>query len=813
MAGNDISSLIQDIYDRYKENQKDKKPEEQMYMSEEEFKANLKSMVNKSDIEDKFMLYNEIYLNITEDALEIDTTGNITISPKVIVNAEKEVIRRLEEKKNVEKSKIGITEVVVGKTILDMTKEEYDKLTNEQKRSVFAKSTESLFGSEDLASNAFDLIEQTGVTTEKIEDLDDIIGEIKDNKPLTVQQKERLEAFGIEADVNNSTYLKMQADVQKILSQMINGRFGKILSSSDGEKKYLKPERIAYLSEFAKLNMSMEEKINIIRYNEEFIDLDETEMALVSELLENPKLLEYISKTFVMAAQVKYKLTELLKDVPAELREEAVGIIVDDKSKLGQLQDLPSAIAKLAEAAPIIAEGKNIDKKTPQVVDHLYNEICRDTTYWYGIKDNINDMIAGYLDMSTNPFQTNSQNQTPLGKQIVYEARHGEYTGKTTEDNIVGNASLIGEEKKTFEARLEQTLEELKKSKYANVLMSKDGRINMDFLSRCSEMLRSDIDREQFLSRLNIEKDAFGLDDSMIDVLAKGLRTGELPAELAKFSELYASYRRPENDSIGENEIGSIPNTVFSGLDEYKTLKGTTLKLEDILRAKQTVEEPEITEDVVEMEGDFEAELAAISDMQPDMFAGMFESMAEEMVFDVEQPVVETEKQEQTVPEIDSTEERSDNPISQDKGVQITDSTVADNMVQGIQIEDIAIDEIVTNTMSNENLPKKITWVDKVRASVDAFGKNVKKAFGSFISAITGKGGENNTGTNNTTTTTTSSNAGQNKPVQEVNNFVPTVELNLKQAQQATKAAEEAKKNNDARGTDEPTQDDSEIGE
>lgn len=130
----------------------------------------------------------------------------------------------------------------------------------------------------------------------------------------------------------------------------------------------------------------------------------------------------------------------------------------------------------------------------------------------------------------------------------------------------------------------------------------------------------------------------------------------------------------------------------------------------------------------------------------------------------------------------------------------------------GIQVEDITIDEEPTNTMNNENLPKKITWVDKVRASVDAFGKNVKKAFGSFISAITGKGGENNSAANNSTSST-SSNSGQNKHVQEVKNFVPTVELNLKQAQQATKAAEESKKNNDARGTDEPTQDDSEIGE
>ena len=329
--------------------------------------------------------------------------------------------------------------------------------------------------------------------------------------------------------------------------------------------------------------------------------------------------------------------------------------------------------------------------------------------------------------------------------------------------------------------------------------------------SLLSSLPYSKFDIKTITEFIRENSEQYGLNNDEIGKVLRGIQGVQSVEELGNVED-FRNVGKDYTYLLGQKQKGNIAKGVLDVIEGYKASKGTTLKLEDVLRAKQTVEEPEITEDVVEMESDFEAELAAISDMQPDMFAGMFESMAEEMVFDVEQPVVETEKKEQTVPEIDSTEERSDNPIPQDKGVQITDSTVEDNMVQGIQIEDIAVDENLINTMNNENLPKKITWVDKVRASVDAFGKNVKKAFGSFISAITGKGGENNSGANNSTSST-SSNAGQNKPVQEVNNFVPTVELNLKQAQQATKAAEEAKKNNDARGTDEPTQDDSEIGE
>lgn len=119
-----------------------------------------------------------------------------------------------------------------------------------------------------------------------------------------------------------------------------------------------------------------------------------------------------------------------------------------------------------------------------------------------------------------------------------------------------------------------------------------------------------------------------------------------------------------------------------------------------------------------------------------------------------------------------------------------------------LHVEEVQVDKALVEVKKSrfaefkESLPM---WMQK---AIDNVGK--------FFNRVTGKNGKNNTGTNNTTITT-SSNAGQNKPVQEFCNFVPTAELNLKKAQQDTKAAEEAKKNNDARGTDEPTQDDSEI--
>lgn len=704
MAGNDISSLIQDIYDRYKENQKDKKPEEQMYMSEEEFKANLKSMVNKSDIEDKFMLYNEIYLHITEDALEIDTTGNITISPKVIVNAEKEVIRRLEEHKNVENSKIGITEVVVGKTILDMTKEEYDNLSNEEKKEIYVNSTEKFWGSRENAVNSHDNLQalKINVNEEKITEASE---KIQDGKVLT--QEEYVEILPNERYIDDKDYQAAGLQIYNALINIANTEgIDALFKTDDNNMKIIDIDLITILIQLHEdKETTREEIIGLLKDRVE----DEAQIKKLTKLMDQPK---------------KYEAVIRLLDILGSMTMDRGGRIADLSKE--QLQEYVKRYNALIKDTNILEQIEIFSKELEVDAD------ISDTMYM-----RVNDIVK------TNNIIRGTLKETVDSLRNLVEQDYN-YIGWENSDNGNANRRVIGE-----------------------ITVDKTGRKNMF----------------ENLTEINLNQSGTIADmrskyDGTVNVTTYG-----------DFEKLQGLLRDKNRENNGNIYIGG-----------------------NVVDKTKTEPEPEITEDVVEMEADFEADLAAISDMQPDMFAGMFESMAEEIVVDAEQPGVETEKQEQTVPEIDSTEERGDNPIPQDKGIQITDSTVEDNMVQGIQIEDIAVDENLINTMNNENLPKKITWVDKVRASVDAFGKNVKKAFGSFISAITGKGGENNSGANNSTSST-SSNAGQNKPVQEVNNFVPTVELNLKQAQKATKAAEEAKKNNDARGTDEPTQDDSEIGE
>ena len=702
MAGNDISSLIQDIYDRYKENQKDKKPEEQMYMSEEEFKANLKSMVNKSDIEDKFMLYNEIYLHITEDALEIDTTGNITISPKVIVNAEKEVIRRLEEHKNVENSKIGITEVVVGKTILDMTKEEYDKLSREQKKEVFVNSTEAFWGSKEAAENAYENLDSIRVCADE-EKIIEATEKIQNGDVLTQEEYEKM--YPNEIYIKDNDYQAIGLQIHKAIVNIasIEG-IDALFETDENNMSVVDKDLITILIKGLDEGTSLSATIECLNGHIK----DEKRLKKIEQLMKQPK---------------KYEATIRLLDILGSMTMDRGGRIADLSKE--QIQEYAKSYNALYKGTDIFEQIEILSKELEtdaDISDNMYTRVDNIVKTNNQIRDTLKETVDSLRNLVEQDYN---------------------YIGWEHSDNGNANRRVIGE-----------------------ITVDKTGRKNMF----------------ENLTGINLNQSG-----TIADMRSKYFGTVNVTT-YGDFEKLQGLLRDKNRENNGNIYIGG-----------------------NVVDKTKTEPEPEITEDVVEMEGDFEADLAAISDMQPDMFAGMFESMAEEMVVDAEQPVVETEKQEQTVPEIDSTEERSDNPILQNKGVQITDSTVEDNLVQGIQIEDIAIDENVTKTMSNENLPKKITWVDKVRASVDAFGKNVKKVFGNFISAITGKSGENNTGTNNTTTTS-SSNAGQNKPVQEFSNFVPTVVLNLKQAQQATKAAEEAKKNNDARGNDEPTQDDSELG-
>lgn len=656
MAGNDISSLIQDIYDRYKENQKDKKPEEQMYMSEEEFKANLKSMVNKSEIEDKFMLYNEIYHNITEDALEIDTTGNITISPKVIVNAERAVVRRLEEQKSIDNSKIGIEEVVAVKSILDMTKEEYSMLSDEQKTELFVQSSEWIFGDDKdgaarFIDNArkFDFSKVRGATERYKQNL----GDEHANSKETVDN-------GIDA----------------VLELCAQSKEGKILIKKSKDEQGVEKE-------------VLDEDLLIV-----LTDMFSSNQWTEEQLYENLRKIGR-ERDFI---QIK---TEFNRD---------------------EFKDFVLTVKEVMDARTLYDQYLKADRTTGLT----YNSILDD------INVDIKEINFGHTDMSSV--------------------------------------------RKIF--------------KKINIKLEKESLIIPEGLKTGNPTIRFE-DKSVLTGAIkeNGENNARKINDILF---ANHIGRDEVDRSLSQFAR----------DAVVDQSKLVNPRSM--------DIEGTTKKYEGV-----TIDNPKdgVTFENVDLsETDFELSLASISDMEPDMFADMFSDMAEEIVF--EEPTFETEKvvQEDEIHEV----AEDDRTAQGEKETQILEEVGTEELtekeVKGIQVEDINVDETLTNTMNNENLPKKITWVDKVRASVDTFGKNVKKAFGSFISAITGKGGENNSGANNSTTST-SSNAGQNKPVQEVNNFVPTVELNLKQAQQATKAAEEAKKNNDARGTDEPTQDDSEIGE
>lgn len=701
MAGNDISSLIQDIYDRYKENQKDKKPEEQMYMSEEEFKANLKSMVNKSEIEDKFMLYNEIYHNITEDALEIDATGNITISPKVIVNAERAVVRRLEEQKSIDNSKIGIEEVVAGKTILDLTKEEYDKLSVEQRKEVFVNSTEGFWGSKEKAEEAFDNLGAISANVDE-KKLEDALDNVENGEILS--QEEIAELSPNERYIPNIDYQKIGIKLHKAVAR---------ISKIDG--------------------------IDAL-----FDENDKINIGLVGILIAG-----------------------LNEKQPRDVILASIDGWVKDKKQLEKLMDQPKKYEAAIRTLEILGDltnqrGIDLQNLTPEQLEMYakgHVELYGETNIFEEI-DNFTEKLEHEGELSEqgvfayNKFYATYQFIDKKNKELLKTVR--EYVRK---NNGIDSS--------------------IKENDAGSIVSEYIGTFGSNYESTKNETL-------------------FGIGNKKKSIVEA-------------FEELKPIGTIVDIQEQAEGIIKGITGEDDSKFKDYRALQDSYMKdLKEDKKDKATVQ-PEAPSDVdLEIEADFESSLASISDMEPDMFADMFSDMAEEIVF--EEPTFETEK---VVQEDENHEVAGDDRTAQgEKETQILEEVspkeLIEKEVKGIQVEDINVDETLTNTMNNENLPKKITWVDKVRASVDTFGKNVKKAFGSFISAITGKGGENNSGANNSTSST-SSNAGQNKPVQEFSNFVPTAELNLKKAQQDTKAAEEAKKNNDARGTDEPTQDDSEI--
>lgn len=683
MAGNDISSLIQDIYRKYNESQKNKKIEERIYMTEDAFRANLEDMVKKSFIEDKKMLYNEIYRRISENALEIDSSGNVVISPKLIFTIEEDIKIKAEQdelmkKSNKLKNDENITHV--------MTKEMFDKLPSDERRKIVVDGVSVLFDgdikkSEDFVSavNSTDLSQVDGasISAERLRQNDYI---------LTSEDEGYVyNKYGNKEYNSNGTSAVILVD--EALEELKNNPIWQLIAPQNPDENI---EDSYYFTVLAQKIIKQES------FSEE--DLQDL-------FRDDPKRLEILSKM-----DGKFDINML-------------------KSFMTTFYDVLAFrnMAILEENASTV---NSFDIDTLKKMG-LFNEQLKKggVPYFQISKDNVKSTNTVYADL-IQKFDRNIPIQNLAQEQINHDVVE---------------------------------------------------------LGTKGENVRTGVKGKQILPDMTADMDR-----------VKGMISDFYKRENTRYHGLDNFVPQFVDTSIAKRRYEDLVTETKGKKDEELISDGTEIEDKKDFTA--------------EMEADFESSLASISDMEPDMFADMFSDMAEEIVF--EETTFETEK---VVQEDETHEVAGDDRTAQgQKETQILEEVGTEELtekeVKGIQVEDINVDETLTNTMNNENLPKKITWVDKVRASVDAFGKNVKKAFGSFISAITGKGGENNSGANNSTSST-SSNAGQNKPVQEVNNFVPTVELNLKQAQQATKAAEEAKKNNDARGTDEPTQDDSEIGE
>ena len=155
MAEADIAYMIQRIYEKYNATQKDKKYEERVYMREDEFRANLEEMVKKSPIEDKVLLYKEIYRSISENALEIDSKGEITISPKLIIAVEKEIKLRQEQEDRLSDDVDRVDNSLENDFNEIMSISEYSQLSDEEKMDKFFDAAGWMFSSKEEADSAY----------------------------------------------------------------------------------------------------------------------------------------------------------------------------------------------------------------------------------------------------------------------------------------------------------------------------------------------------------------------------------------------------------------------------------------------------------------------------------------------------------------------------------------------------------------------------------------------------------------------------------------------------------------------------------
>lgn len=645
MGQADIAYMIQRIYEKYNATQNDKKREERVYMREEEFKANLEDMVKKSPIEDKSLLYSEIYRNISEDALEVDSKGTITISLKVIIEAEKEIQKK-------EKTQIQESPKTEENTPINfISKEEYNQLSEGEKRDRFVQATKWVWDSPEEAEDAYDKLSKFTISADTAE-------VIKAN-----------DEFQAGEDIPRNTFERTTG-----IKYTDNKRYQGLILANDA--KFAKMSEKTCFSMFFKVNGGQKElDMHMLESFLAILDPDvtpEQRQLRLNDFFEEGLLTEeqYNSVNLILS---KKEIHENYRQLVKMLKEHAT------------LKD----IAKQISAANITQE--QYDQLVAKMIG--YYEIDTTVTFEQNLDMLINGIEQGRhipktdlirFDDSLEDFRTTNQMVT------------------TVINSVIPNLEAVSHEqyKKigTYGPKKTGSVWEEEKSQYGAADTLRRGA-DKELASHASNIMGKNITTSKDASK------TFGKEGDSIGKF------------VPKVEERHTSY-----------DFSAVHNSVGENLD-VKTLE--------------------------ELEASFDESLGAIGD-------------------DFMTAILGTDGVEMTV---GSTEVEHDHDVEGD-GEMVEDAPIGAAAASGLVAEDVVIGEVApkvnevqTPPVINEsiaevveetevpeqgngqsNLPKVVTWADKIKQSLADLGKKAKEMFGKIAGMFGGGSNDtgNNTGTNGT---------------------------------------------------------------
>ena len=393
MINNNISNWINDIYEKYQENQDGKKHVERVNIDETSFKSNLLQCIKKSTIEDKSILCMQIYNQLAEDALDIGSDGSISIAPKVVAEAEKiEIVRREEiERINAReklKNEIESAGIVVAASILTMTKDEYEQLSNEQKRDLFADATKDWYGTKEDAGHVYDMLKGYKLPNIDEKKQEEISSKIENNDGLTDDDRKMI--LGVDGpDVTDMGYLQIENAENAVLADITKSKFASIFGTKTPDGKIAwRTDLITRLSAINLLEMTEEAISGEIESMIEEHFISENEKQLLSELIENISLLEVYTKIFTSIMTARENRRALLQEVSQEQINDAANAvvsIVDSVSGTGYMQEL----INLQEVVRKGISGEIIDNDDISVVNESFSKYGQTSSQIYDqIKEN-----------------------------------------------------------------------------------------------------------------------------------------------------------------------------------------------------------------------------------------------------------------------------------------------------------------------------------------------------------------------------------------------------------------------------------------